>query len=862
MGLRRRLPVLLVALLVFMLSVGGLLASYLASHLRENRDIVSQGLRVGQTARAVLSDVQDAETGQRGFIITGREIYLAPYTAALTSLPGHLARLRALAEHEPGLSSRLAVLETLVGSKMAELAHTLSAAREEGFEAARAAVQADLGRATMEAIRRSVSEMVAEQDTRLGEQMADAQAAEGLIFAAAVAGVALSIMVVLGGGTLLFRRNRQLRLAEADLARQTALLQATLDNVYDGIGAFDAGNTLIAFNRRFFTLLGLPLEMGRVGTPLSVLADAEDGRPRPVLASLHNWPEGKPFSLSLHGRDLEVFRNAMPAGGFVITCQDVTRRAQAEATMRQAQKMEAVGHLTGGMAHDFNNLLQVISGNLELLARAVPLQGRAAMHLASALGGAERGARLTAQLLAFARRQPLDPRVINLGRQVRDMTDLLRRTLGEQIEVEASVAGGLWNTLADPGQVENALLNLAINGRDAMPEGGKLTIELANAFLDDSYADSHMDVAPGQYVMLAVSDTGSGMPHEVAGRAFEPFFTTKPEGQGTGLGLSQVYGFVKQSGGHIKLYSERGQGTTVKLYLPRSRRPADIAEPPLSGAVEGGSETILVVEDDASVREAVVEMLADLGYSVLKAGDAEAALSVLASGARVDLLFTDVVMPGPVKTRDLARQAQAMMPGLKVLYTSGYTANAIIHDGRLDEDVLLLSKPYRRDELARRIRRVLGKPADAPAIARDLSTLAPVAAASHLPPAHGWPSGTLVLVVEDDHLIRMSLEQMLEEFHFRVEGVETAEEALERLGRGPVPSILITDITLPGMSGLSLAAEVRRRVPSMSLLISTGHASAGVTLPAELEGQVGFLSKPFGMLQLGAALAELRRDIA
>jgi signal transduction histidine kinase/CheY-like chemotaxis protein len=418
--------------------------------------------------------------------------------------------------------------------------------------------------------------------------------------------------------------------------------------------------------------------------------------------------------LSLDGRDLEVFRNAMPNGGFVITCLDVTRRAQAEATVRQAQKMEAVGHLTGGMAHDFNNLLQVITGNLELLARAAPLQGRAAVHLASALGGAERGARLTAQLLAFARQQPLDPRVINLGRQVRDMTDLLRRTLGEQIEVEASVAGGLWNTLADPGQVENALLNLAINGRDAMPDGGKLTIELANAFLDDSYADSHLEVLPGQYVMLAVSDTGSGMSPEVAARVFEPFFTTKAEGEGTGLGLSQVYGFVKQSGGHIKLYSELSQGTTVKLYLPRSRRPADITEAPLAGPIEGGTETILVVEDDAAVREAVVEILTDLGYSVLKAGDAEAALSVLSSGARVDLLFTDVVMPGPVKTRDLARRAQALLPGLKVLYTSGYTANAIIHDGRLDADVLLLSKPYRRDELARRVRRVLGSPAAVP----------------------------------------------------------------------------------------------------------------------------------------------------
>jgi signal transduction histidine kinase/CheY-like chemotaxis protein len=861
MRLRRRLPVLLAALLVLMLSMGALLASYLSGQMRENRAMVSQGLRVGQLARAVLSDVQDAETGQRGYLITGREVYLAPYTAAILSLPGNMARLRSLAQSEPSLASRLSLLETLVGSKMAEMARTISAARAEGLDAARTAVQTDLGRATMDAIRRAVGEVLAEQDGRVARRVAEAEATENVVFFGAVIGTALAVVVLLGGALLLFQRNRQLRLAEAGLAQQTRLLQATLDNVQDGIGAFDAAGRLVAFNRRLFTMLGLPMELARRGTPLAALAEAERDHPRAVLGAAESRAESGPVLLSLDGRDLEVFRNAMPNGGFVITCLDVTRRTQAEATVRQAQKMEAVGHLTGGMAHDFNNLLQVITGNLELLARAAPLQGRAAVHLASALGGAERGARLTAQLLAFARRQPLDPRVINLGRQVRDMTDLLRRTLGEQIEVEASVAGGLWNTLADPGQVENALLNLAINGRDAMPDGGKLTIELANAFLDDSYADSHLEVAPGQYVMLAVSDTGSGMSPEVAARVFEPFFTTKAEGEGTGLGLSQVYGFVKQSGGHIKLYSELSQGTTVKLYLPRSRRPADIAEPPLAGPVEGGTETILVVEDDAAVREAVVEILSDLGYSVLKAGDAEAALSVLSSGARVDLLFTDVVMPGPVKTRDLARRAQALLPKLKVLYTSGYTANAIIHDGRLDADVLLLSKPYRRDELARRVRRVLGSPTAAPAMPPGLSALAPVPAATRLPAAHGWPTGSLVLVVEDDMMIRMSLEQMLEELRFKAEGVETAEQALARLAQGPAPSILITDITLPGMSGLALGVEVRQRLPSLPLLISTGYAAAGVTLPPELEGTVGFLSKPFSMAQLETALAELRQDI-
>ncbi len=855
MRLRRRLPVLLAAMLVFMLSVGGLLASYLAAHLRESRDMIAQDVRIGQLARSVLSDMQDAENGLRGFIIAGQEQDLAPYRAATVSLPLHLRSLHSLAERELGLIGRVSRLETLVGQGLAIMAEALPPQARSG----RWATQGERERLAMEAIRQAVGDLVAEQETRIAEQIADAQAAEELVFSAAVVGVIVSVLVVFGGGLLLFRRNRQLRLAEADLARQTALLQATLDNGQDGIGAFDAAGALVAFNHRFFTLLDLPLKLATAGTPILSLAQAEEGRPRPVLAAMRGRPAGQAFLLSLDGRELEVFRNPMPDGGFVLTCVDVTRRAQAEAAMQHGQKMEAVGHLTGGMAHDFNNLLQVITGNLELLARTVPREGRAALHLANALGGAERGARLTAQLLAFARRQPLDPRVFNLGRRVQDMTDLLRRILGEQIEVRATVAAGLWNTLADPVQVENALLNLAINGRDAMPDGGHLSIELANAFLDEDYAAAYCDVVPGQYVMLAVSDTGSGMPPDVAERAFEPFFTTKPEGLGTGLGLSQVYGFVRQSGGHVRLQSVPGQGTTVRLYLPRSHRPADAAEPAAPGQVEGGHETILVVEDDAPVREAVVGMLTDLGYRVLKAGDALQALSILEDEPRIDLLFTDFGMPGPLKTRDLARQARVMIPDLKVLYTSGYAADEVMHDGRLDAG-LLLSKPYRREELAQRIRRVLGVAPACPTVRPNFSALLPEPSPILAQARHGWPEGTAVLVVEDDQLIRLSLEQMLEELGFRVDTVETAEAALPRMERGQIPSILITDISLPGMSGLSLAQQLRQDLPGLAVLVATGFAGDAV-LPPALEGQVGLLTKPFGMAQLGVALGELHHQL-
>ena len=387
--------------------------------------------------------------------------------------------------------------------------------------------------------------------------------------------------------------------------------------------------------------------------------------------------------------------------------QALAERRQAELALQQAQKMESVGKLTGGVAHDFNNLLQVVSGNLQLLSKDVAGNARAERRVTNALAGVSRGAKLASQLLAFGRRQPLEPRPVNVGRLVAGMDDLLRRSLGDGVEVETAVAGGLWAAFVDPAQLENALLNLAINGRDAMDGQGRLTLEAGNAFLDDAYAQTHPEVSPGQYVLVAVTDTGSGMAPEVLAQVFEPFFSTKPEGMGTGLGLSMVYGFVKQSGGHAKIYSEPGQGTTVKLYLPRTREAEEVVAAPAAAPVVGGSETILVAEDDEEVRATVVETLGGLGYRVLKAKDAESALAVIESGAAVDMLFTDVVMPGPLKSSEMARRAQARRPGLAVLFTSGYTQNAIVHGGRLDPGVELLSKPYDREALACKVRHVL-----------------------------------------------------------------------------------------------------------------------------------------------------------
>jgi len=381
-----------------------------------------------------------------------------------------------------------------------------------------------------------------------------------------------------------------------------------------------------------------------------------------------------------------------------------------EEALRQSQKMEAVGQLTGGIAHDFNNLLQVIIGNLEALQRNLPAESPRLQRAANnAMAGAERAASLTQRLLAFSRRQPLNPRQVDPNALVGSMSDLLHRTLGETISVETVRGAGVWRIEVDPTGLESAILNLAVNARDAMPEGGRLTIETANTYLDEIYIRSHSEVPAGQYVVLSISDTGHGMDEATIAQAFEPFFTTKPVGHGTGLGLSQVYGFVKQSGGHLKIYSEPGDGTTIKIYLPRLDGVAmDDSQNVAAMAREGSAtETILVVEDDADVREQSVEALGELGYRVLQAPDGPTALRLMRREAQVDLLFTDVVLPGGMTGAQVAAAASDIQPGLKVLYTTGYARNAIVHNGRLDPGVQLITKPYSFADLAAKIRDVL-----------------------------------------------------------------------------------------------------------------------------------------------------------
>jgi PAS domain S-box-containing protein len=410
--------------------------------------------------------------------------------------------------------------------------------------------------------------------------------------------------------------------------------------------------------------------------------------------------------------------------GFAKITRDITERREAQIALThvqeqlaQSQKMEVVGQLTGGIAHDFNNLLTIILGNLEAAQRAVGQQEPAGVarlnrFIANAVRGAQRAATLTQRLLAFSRRQPLNPRAVDVNKFIVDAAEFLQRSLGETVQVEAVGGAGVWRAEVDADQLETSLLNLALNARDAMPAGGKLTIETSNAFLDEAYCQGQPELKPGQYVLISVSDTGTGMDPEVQARAFEPFFTTKSVGQGTGLGLSQVYGFVKQSRGHIKIYSEVGEGTTIKLYLPRAVQAGD-DDSKMPNATDGlagrGGETVLLVEDDADVRQYLAEVLEDLNYRVLAVQDSSGALRYLREkGARIDVLLTDVILPG-VNGRQLAEQAQQMRPGLPVLFMTGYSRNAIVHHGRLDPGILVIQKPIRPVDIAARLRQLMEK---------------------------------------------------------------------------------------------------------------------------------------------------------
>ncbi|HTC05021.1 MAG TPA: CHASE3 domain-containing protein [Xanthobacteraceae bacterium] len=587
---------------------------WLGARNKSDDEWVLHSLAVREQLTQVRILVQAAETGQRGYLITGRDAYLAPYDNAVAAFPETLDSLEKLVSDNPAHEQSIAALRQLIKDKLDELRSTIDEAKAGHADAARAIVNNDSGFRLMQQINQRLAAMDAEEDRLLNSRQAAAARSGKLL----QAGVALAFVLICILGALMARFTRQ---------------------------------------------------------SFAALTTARDQ----LLASNNQLLE------------------------------QITRREQAESQLRQSQKMEALGQLTGGIAHDFNNMLGVIMGAHDLMSRRIKNGDFGIQRfLDAATNATERAAVLTQRLLAFARQQPLAPQPIDANKMIGNMSDLLHSTLGEHIQIETVTAGGLWMVHADLQQLESAVLNIAINARDAMPDGGKLTIETANAYLDAAYCRENPEIEPGQFVMTAISDTGNGMAPEVAARVFDPFFTTKPTGKGTGLGMSQVYGFVKQSRGHIKIYSEPGAGTTVKIYLPRLIGDAKDIKRETAAPVRTGdrSEIILVVEDDASMRRLATDTLHELGYTAFEADNAANALAILDREEDVKLLFTDVVMPD-TNGKKLADEALRRRPRLKVLFTTGYTTNAVVHGGVLDPGVQLISKPYTLDQLAAKVRAVL-----------------------------------------------------------------------------------------------------------------------------------------------------------
>lgn len=592
-------------------------SSWLADQQKQSFALVRQTLEVEGGLSTVLSDVQDAETGQRGYLLTGQTEYLAPYVSAIARIDGNVKALGVATADNPAQRASMRRLSDLVAARLVGLNQTIVLYRSGDQDGARSSNQLGLGKAVMDQIRDVVTEMRARERERL-------------------------------------QLRERITLRQANLAKAGLILNGLL----------------------LLALIFVTLHQGNTRLALAVSSAS-------VLAAANS--------------DLKA---------------ELETRELAEAQVRQMQKMESIGQLTGGIAHDFNNMLAVVIGSLDIAKRRLDTdRARALVFIDNALEGANRAALLTARLLAFSRQLPLAPRPLAVNKLVRGMSEMLRQTIGEHLRVETVLAGGLWRAFVDPGQLENAILNMVINARDAMPDGGRLTVETSNAHLDDAYVVANDGAVAGQYVMLSVSDTGTGMGAEVIARVFDPFFTTKGVGKGTGLGLSQVFGFIKQSGGHVKVYSELGVGTTMKLYLPRyvgAKTAPDVEVPVLKAAIAHAKagEVILVVEDVENIRFLSVEALRDFGYTVVQAGDASQALAVMAVTPRIDLLFTDIVMPD-MNGRQLADKARELRPALKVLYTTGFTKNAVVHNGVLDPGVALISKPFTVDELAIKVRMVL-----------------------------------------------------------------------------------------------------------------------------------------------------------
>ncbi len=837
--------------LAVLIATGLMLAfTHSKSAARQQRLVVANYETMALMREMVIA-VQDAEIGLRGFLLTGDVTRLEPYERARLRIESSLRQLEAAVAGDPDTTRQFQEFRNVTTQKFDQLNATVGAYQLYGREAALALDRTGAGRAMLSQVRLLGDALVegqrlllARRLTALRSEQEQADRAGLLVMGGAFICLIVGIYIVVHGAERLER-------SQHALAGRSRLLQATLESLRDPIFVIDGERSVVAWNEAFARLA--QWEPGKQAPPtLDQLLSDRSPATRALLQplGLGTTPSTGPAVVRVahDGRDYEIYHGEMSGGGAVVRCVDITEKLRDEAALRQGQKMEATGQLTGGMAHDFNNILQVIRANLDLLKGEAGDNAAMLSRVQSATAAADRGARLTQQLLAFARRQPLTPQPTNVARLVGDLADLMRHSLGERIGIELKLADDPWNARIDAGQLENAILNLAINARDAMPDGGTVRVDVSNATLDRRYAALHPDVTPGPYVLVDVSDTGIGMPPEVAAQAFDPFFTTKGDGKGTGLGLSMVYGFVRQSNGHIRIDSAIGQGTSIKLYLPRTEDPVveDSADP--VNAVTG-SERILVVEDSEDVRRAVVDMLKGWGYRVEAAEDPDVAAAILERDSAFDLLFTDIVMPGSITAVELAQLAQRLRPGIAVLLTSGFARGLIPDHTR--SGYPMIAKPYASEALSTKLRSVL---------ASRRPVLVPTANAfgqESAPPSAAEGRARRILLVEDEVLLRMSTTDMLERLGCSVAGVGSGEAALELLAREGGYDLLVTDVGLPGMSGEELAVKVRAQYPSLPVVIASGYGRPG------LQGEdIQFISKPYSSVDLQQALDHNARRVA
>ena len=834
---------LVVGLTIAVLVATGALLT--VSHLRsaaEQQRFVVKNYETMALMRDALVVMQDAEIGQRAYLLTGDTANLGPYERARPRVDTALRQIEASTTGDRDALRQISEFRTAANEKLDELNAGIVAYQLYGHEVT---LPPGSGRATTDHIRQVAEAFIEGQRLQLSRRLAMLKSEQDQADLAGLMVLGGAFVCLLAGMFIIVRGSERLEETQYQLAARSQLLQATLETLRDPIFVLDAQGSVVAWNEAFIRLAGWDRArepMLRREDLLSPRLPAMRALLTPLLVGGDAANRSATMQISYEGRDYEVSHGEMAGGGAVVRCVDVTDKLRDEAALRQGQKMEAVGQLTGGMAHDFNNILQIVQANLDLIKADMPFDAAAVARLQSASAAADRGARLTQQLLAFSRRQPLAQRPTVVGRLVTDLSSLLRHALGERITLDVVVVPTPWNATIDPGQLENALLNLAINARDAMPEGGTVRVEVSNATLDRRYASLHPEVTPGSYVLIDVSDTGTGMSADIVARAFDPFFTTKQEGKGTGLGLSMVYGFVRQSNGHIRIDTAIGQGTSVKLYLPRTLDPVADA-PGESTEPLGGSARILVVEDNKDVRLAVVDMLSGWGYRVVAAESPDVASALLEQDSAFDLLFTDIVMPGTMSAIELTDLARRLNPDIAVLLTSGYARDLIpTRDGPVYP---MIAKPYRGEELAAKVRAVLAtrQPAVAPLAPRPpvARVAAPSSSKSERP--------RRVLLVEDEVVLRMSTADMLERLDCLVIGVGSGEEALDLLLKGDDFDLLLTDLGLPGISGEQLAKEVRQRFPQMPVIIASGYGAAG-SEPSE----VRFISKPYSSIDLQQAL--------